>query len=127
MLRPFLRTIPAPYYTVGKIYWVDTESECQYVQGRQTVLDDEGDTRTFFEVDYRPLLLRDAFVMALQAKGVSAQVANLAAQRVGPLLLPRVAGPDIASAGLWRTFVWGETPEKHTFWSVITSKVEGAA
>lgn len=127
MLRPFLRTVPTTYYTVGKIYWVDPESACPHAQGRQIVLDDEGDIRAFFEADYRPLLLRDAFVMALQAKGVSAQVANLAAQRAEPLLLPLVAGPDIASAGLWRAFVWKETPEKYTYWELVASKVDGAA
>lgn len=131
MLKPFVRTVRrAPSFTVGKIYWVDTDSVCGHVPSCHIVRDDDDDERAFFEKDFRQLLLRDAFVSILQECGVSAQDSQLAAQRLGRSTLegsldPDAAGRAWAAECLWFGFVWAFSPEGHDFWAAITRKVAG--
>ncbi len=128
MLKPFVRTCTEQRlgFTAGKVYWMRDESCASFPEHNEIVADDDGDTRPFFEWQYRPVLLRDAFVMALQAKGVPAHVANLAAQRADSDLLHQVAGPRIASAGLRSGFLWEPTPEGHAYWAAVARKVDGS-
>lgn len=125
MLKPFvLRSTDALDFTAGKVYWVCPDSVCPHMPERATVIDDDGDYRAFFEEDFRPILRRDAFVMALQAKGIPAHVANLAAHHAGGSRLREVAGPGIASEGLLCAFLWHHTPEGYAYWRAVADKVD---